>query len=93
MTVQMVATGASKAATGTISANEDSTLTLADPSSCVLISNISGVSFYIRLNGAVSTTVYDLVLADAERVWIRDVRCETVHVYGNATSGLRVVYW
>ena len=87
------ATGASQAATGTITANTDSTLALARPSDCVLISNNSGVSFYIRLNGAVSTSVYDLVLADAERVWIRDVRVESVHVYGNATSGLRVVYW
>lgn len=68
-------------------------MTLADPSACVLISNNSGVSFYIRLNGAVSTSVYDLVLANAERVWIRDVRVETVHVYGNATSGLKVAYW
>ncbi len=91
--ILQAATGASRAATGTITANTDSALTLADPSSCVLISNNSGVSFYLRLNGAVSATVYDLVLANAERVWIRDVRCETVHVYGNATSGLRVVYW
>ena len=86
-------TGASGAATGTIVADTDSTLTLSRPSDCVLVSNNSGVGFFVRLNGAVSAVAYDFYLADGERVWIRDVLVATVHVHGNATSGLRVVFW
>jgi len=86
-------TGASRAATGSITNNTDSTLTLADSSACALVTNISGVDFYIRINGAVSATVYDFILAHNQRVWITDISIATVHVYGNATSGLRVVYW
>ena len=87
------ASGASRAATGSIAANVDSTLTLADKSAMVMITNSSAVPAYLRLNGAVSTTVYDLLLGAGERAWVEDVEVATVHVYMNATSGLRVVYW
>ena len=89
----MVATGASRAATGSIAANTDSTLTLADPSAQVMLTNNSSVTAYVRLNGAVSTSVYDFVLYSGDRAWIEDVVVRSVHVYMNATSGLRVVYW
>ena len=87
------ATGASRAATGSITANEDSTLTLAAPSAQVMISNDSAVPAYVRLNGAVSSTVYDFVLAAGDRAYVEDVVVATVHVYMNATSGLRVACW
>jgi hypothetical protein len=89
----MPATGASRSATGSITANVDSTLTLANPSACVLIDNHSGVTFNLRLNAAVSPTTFDFQLADGERAWITDIRVDTVHVYGNATTGLTAVYW
>lgn len=89
-----LASGASTAATGSITANTDSTLTLARPSDQVLISNEeNAVKAYVRLNGAVSPTVYDFVLAAGERVVVSDVRVETVHVYTNSTTGVRVVAW
>lgn len=91
--ITAIATGASRAATGTITSNTDSTLTLAMESASVLITNISGQTAYIRLNGAVSTTVYDFVLANNSRVWIDGIWISTVHVYVAATSGVRVVYW
>ena len=87
------ATGASRAATGTITANVDSTLTLADPSAQVMISNHSAVQAYIRLNAAVSHSLYDFILGVGDRAFISDVITQTVHVYMNATAGLRVVYW
>ena len=89
----MRATGASNAATGSIAANTDSTLTLTPPARCVLISNLSGAPFYVRLNAEVSDTVYDFVVQHGERAWITDVVVETVHVYGNAVAGVRVVGW
>ena len=89
----MQASGASHAATGSITANTDSALTLTPPSSDVLISNLSGVPFYVRINAEVSASVYDFMVQDGERAWITDVMVETVHVYGNATSGLNVVGW
>ena len=89
----MPATGASRAATGTITANTDSALALADASSQVMITNDSSVTAYVRLNGAVSTSVYDFLLYSGDRAWIEDVVIRSVHVYMNATSGLRVVYW
>ena len=87
------ATGPSRAATGSITANTDSTLTLADPSSCVLIDNHSGETANIRLNGAATNTIFDLQLADGERAWITDIVVKTIHVYVNATSGIHAVYW
>jgi len=87
------ATGASRAATGTITANTDSGLALADPSAQVMITNDAAVTAYVRLNGAVSTSVYDFVLYSGDRAWVEDVVVRSVHVYMNATSGLRVVYW
>lgn len=89
----MFATGASRAATGTITANTDSTLTLPNASSQVVITNASAVPAYIRLNGAVSTTLHDFILAAGGRAYVEDVMVETVHVYMDATAGLRVVYW
>jgi hypothetical protein len=89
----MRATGASRAATGTLTANQDSTLTLTDASACVLVSNASGVEAYIRLNAAVSSLLYDFILAHNQRAWITDIAVATVHVYANANSGVRVVYW
>ena len=38
-------------------------------------------------------TVYDFVLAAGERAFITDVEVQTVHVYTDATAGLRVVCW
>lgn len=89
----MLGTGASNTATGSISANTDSALTLARASDCVLISNNSAVDAYIRLNGAVSPTVYDIILAPDERAWITNIVITTVHVYANTTSGIKAVYW
>lgn len=88
-----LASGASRAATGSISANADSVLALESPSSQVLISNNAAAACYVRINGAVSTTVYDAILAAGDRMWVEEVVVETVHVYVNATSGVRVVYW
>ena len=52
----MYASGASSAATGTITANADSTLTLPRTSAQVIISNDENTKkAYIRLNGPVST--------------------------------------
>lgn len=87
------ATGASRAATGSISANADSTLTLVEPSDQVMITNDSAVTAYVRLNGAVSASVYDFVLSAGDAEWVEGVKIETVHVYMNATAGLRVVAW
>jgi len=86
-------TGASRAATGSITANVDSTLTLAEPSNCVLISNNSGATFYIAINQTASPTSYDFILGDQGRAWITDIVVQTIHVYGNATDNLRVIHW
>lgn len=89
-----LATGASRAATGSITANVASTLTLTDASHQVLISNTSAVVAYVRLNSAtVSATVYDFFLLPGDEEAIEDVEVKTVGVYMNATSGLRVIYW
>ena len=89
----MTATGSSRAATGTITSNTDSTLTLVEPSSHVLITNEAAVTFACRINGAVTATEFDFKIAPGERVWVRDIEVQTVHVYGAATAGLRVVAW
>jgi len=88
------ATGASRAATGSITANVASTLTLTDASHQVLVTNSAAVVAYLRLNSAtVSASVYDFFLLPGDEEWIEDVEVKTVGVYMNATSGLRVVYW
>ena len=91
--MSQLATGPSRAATGSITANTDSTLTLADPSSQVLISNHGAVQAYVRINGPCNASTHDMILGVGDRAWIEDVVIETVHVYMNATSGIRVVYW
>ena len=90
----MYASGASQAATGAITANTDSTLTLPHTSAQVIISNDENTKkAYIRLNGPVSPTVYDFVLRAGDCAFITDVAVNTVHVYTDATAGLRVVCW
>jgi hypothetical protein len=76
-----------------ITANVESQLTLADASDCVLMTNYSGQSCLVRLNGHVAADEYDFKLVDGERAWIRDVRVEYVRVLVNAVAGIRVVYW
>ena len=69
-------------------------MTLPHTSAQVIISNDENTKkAYVRLNGPVSPTVYDFVLAAGERAFITDIEVSTVHVYTDATAGLRVVCW
>lgn len=89
--------GASTAATGTITSNTASLLSFLDSKRYVLISNQSGQKCYCKINDAasptVSATVYDFVLADGGTFAIDDVDVTNIAVYVTATSGVRVVGW
>ena len=68
-------------------------MTLVEVSDCVLVSNDSGARAHLRVNGPVAADEWDVELCDGEWAWIRGVVVETVHVYVDATSGVRVVAW
>jgi hypothetical protein len=89
--------GASTAATGTISSSTASLLSFAATRKRVIVSNRSGQVCYCKLNDAaaptVSTTVYDFVLSDAGVMVIDDMAITNVSVYVAATSGVRAVGW
>ena len=90
----MHATGASRFATGVITANTDSALTFAEPSSMIIVTNLSGQTCYVRLNGAVSPTVFDAVLADKGTLVIHgEIKVQTVHVYVNAVADIYAAGW
>jgi hypothetical protein len=89
--------GASTAATGTISSNTASLLSFAATKKYAIISNQSGQKCYCKLNDAatptVSATVYDFVLADGGTFVIENTSISNVGVYVAATSGVRMVGW
>lgn len=86
--------GASIAATGTISNNSASLLTLATACGYTIVSNQSGQTCYLRVNSiTVSATVYDHVIANQGTLIISDITVKTVGVYVAATSAVRVVGW
>lgn len=90
----MHATGSSRFATGVITANADSTLTFADPSSMVVVTNLTGKTCYVRLNGEVSPTSFDVVLADkGTLVLTGEIKVQSVHVYVDATVGVYASGW
>lgn len=89
--------GASTAATGTITSNTASLLSFAHDKQHVIVSNRSGQTAYFKLNDAasptVSSTAYDFALSDGGTFIIQEVTVENVSVYVAATSGVRVVGW
>lgn len=89
--------GASTAATGTISSSTASLLSFAATKKHVIVSNQSGQKCYCKLNDAatptVSATVYDFVLADGGTFAVEDALIDNVGVYVAATSGVRAVGW
>jgi hypothetical protein len=89
--------GSSIAATGTITSNTASLLSLASSCGNVIVNNQSGQKCYVKINDAltptVSATVYDFVLADQGTFTISHVDVTNVSVYVAATSGVRVVGW
>jgi len=89
--------GASTAATGTITANTASLLSFASGMKHVIINNDSGQDAYFKFNDAssptVSATVYDVSLADGEKFAQDGGVVTNVSVYVDATSGVRVVGW
>jgi hypothetical protein len=89
--------GASIAATGTISSNTASLLSLASTCGNVIVNNQSGQKCYVKVNDAatptVSATVYDFVLADQGTFVLSHIQVTNVSVFVAATSGVRVVGW
>ena len=94
--------GVSTAATGTITSGTASLLTFAKTKQHVVITNISAVRVYLKLNdpaGAllVSATVWDMVLdagdSAVKTIIADDVDISTIGVFMAATSGLRAVGW
>ena len=89
--------GASKAATGTITSGVASLLSFADEKGTVILNNQSGQKAYFKLNDAatpiVSATVYDLAVADGGAFIVENASVTTVGVFVAATSGIRVVGW
>ena len=89
--------GASEAATGSVSANTASALTFASGMKKVVVNNNSGQTAYVKFNDAaspvVNTTVYDTFLKDGEKFILEGGVVTNVSVYVAATSGIRVVGW
>jgi hypothetical protein len=89
--------GASTAATGSISSNTASLLSFSSGMKHVIINNDSGKTAYFKFNDAssptVSATVYDVSLATAEKVVVDFAVITNVSVYVEATGGVRVVGW
>jgi hypothetical protein len=89
--------GTSIRATGTITSNTASLLTLASSCGSVIVSNQSGQKAYFIINDAaspaVSATVYDFVLADQGAFIISHVDVKTLGVFVAATSGVVVAGW
>jgi hypothetical protein len=89
--------GPSITATGTITSNTASLLTLASGCKRGCITNISGKRAYLKIDDAasptVSATVYDIALEDKEKITWDDQVIKTVGVYVEATSGVNVVGW
>ena len=89
--------GATIAATGSISSNTASLLSFASSVEYAIISNQSGQKCYCKINDAatptVSATVYDFVLADQGTFVIDNASVLTLGVYVAATSGIRAVGW
>jgi len=89
--------GASTAATGTISSNTASLLSFAATRKQVVITNRSGQVCYCKVNDAavptVSATVYDFALIDGATATLDDMAIDNVSVYVAATSGVRAVGW
>jgi hypothetical protein len=89
--------GASTAATGSVSSNTASLLSFSSGMKHVIINNNSGQTAYFKLNDAdtpvVSATVYDVSLKDGEKFAADYAVVTNVSVYVTATSGIRVVGW
>ena len=94
--------GVSTAATGTITSNTASCLAFATVQTHVIVTNISAVRVYCKINdpaGAqlVSTTVFDFVLdagdSTAKTFTIDDMDVKTIGVYMAGTSGVNAVGW
>ena len=87
-----IATGPSQAATGTVTADTASTLTLARPTSMVLITNYGQNAAFFSLNRSASETDFDFLLAGQSSVWISQVKVTTIGVY-SPHDDIAVRFW